>query len=281
MANWLKEITDSALAAAIRWGRHFISPRNARITKITIHHIAGVMRIENLLAFLATTDRQASYTYGIGMDGTKGQIVRERDRSIASSSRLNDNAAITLGVSNSATGGQWPISQTVYDSMIEFCVDFCRRNPGIVREDGKTSGLWYDGTPNASLTRHNMFTRTTCPGPHLEALFPQICKDVNSILDESEGLTMAQYEKIMGEIRQLNNLVDSIANVVMPRFNRISDLPEWARQEHIDAYNRGIIHGVKLGEGTEFDVVFSTPLSWKEVRSNVKAYRRERNNSPI
>ena len=41
----------------------------------------------------------------------------------------------------------------------------------------------YDETPNGSLTRHNMFVNTTCPGPYLQSKFPYIAEEVNKRLE--------------------------------------------------------------------------------------------------
>ena len=238
---------------------------------------AGNILLENLGAWLARPTTRASYNYGISTDGRVGLFVKERNRSWASSSRDNDNAAVTIGVANNRVAPYWTISAAAWEKLVELCVDICYRNPGIVQEDGIARGLWYNGTPNGSLTTHDMFSRQVCPGPYLKARLPELCREVNKRLAEKlGGLTMSQYEELKAMIENLSDAVDTISDVVMPRFRKISELPAWAREEHIDAYNRGIIQGVKLSEGADFDVEFSTSLSWKEMRANVKAYRRER-----
>ena len=45
------------------------SPRNQKITKITIHHMAGNLTVEQCGAIFARSSRQASSNYGIGTDG--------------------------------------------------------------------------------------------------------------------------------------------------------------------------------------------------------------------
>ena len=46
--------------------------------------------------------------------------------------------------------------------------------------------LNYDGTPNGSLTRHNMFAATSCPGPYLQGRFEELAKVVNDRLDNEQ-----------------------------------------------------------------------------------------------
>ena len=148
---------------------HRNSPRNQPIRKITIHHVAGVTPVERLYDTLL--NRGISANYGIGSDGRIALYTDERDRAWTSSSRENDHQAITIEVSNSATGGQWPISKHVFERLLDLCEDICRRN-NIPR-------LVYDKTPNGTLTRHNFFSNTNCPGPYLQARFPFIAEEVN------------------------------------------------------------------------------------------------------
>ena len=99
-------------------------------------------------------NRYASANYCIGNDGDIVCNVYEEDRAYTSSSRSNDNQAITVEVSNCEIGGEWKISDKAWNSLVKLAVDVCRRH---------NFRLVYDGTPNGSLTRHNMFSNTTCP----------------------------------------------------------------------------------------------------------------------
>ncbi len=45
--------------------------------------------------------------------------------------------AITIEVSNSSTGGNWPVSATAWKSLVNLCVDICKRY---------NFRLTYDGT---------------------------------------------------------------------------------------------------------------------------------------
>ena len=72
------------------------------------------------------------------------------------------NQAVTIEVSNSKAGGDWPISEAAYHALIDLCVDICQRN-GI-----KTVN--YTGTKSGVLTEHRMFAATQCPGQHIHNL---------------------------------------------------------------------------------------------------------------
>jgi hypothetical protein len=73
------------------------------------------------------------------------------------------------------------VGTAAYNALINLCVDICFRNPGIKQKDG-TRGLYFDKTPNGSLTYHRMFTATTCPGDYLLNRFEKICVEVNKRL---------------------------------------------------------------------------------------------------
>ena len=153
------------------------SPRNQPIKKITIHHTAGVISIENLGYRFSKPSVLASSNYGVGNDGRIALYVEEKDRSWCSSSASNDNQAVTIEVSNSATGGDWPISETALAATVELCADICKRN-GIDR-------LIYTGTTAGNLTRHDLFVNKNCPGVYLGGRFPYIVDEVNRRLGKA------------------------------------------------------------------------------------------------
>ena len=156
-------------------------PRNQRISKITIHHVAGVINGANLQGWGRNPSCGVSWHYGIGNDGVIGQLIDERNRPWTSSNGNNDNKAITLEVANSKTAPSWEIGQKAWAAMLNLLVDICKRNPGIKQKNGQV-GLYFDGTPNASLTIHKLFSNTNCPGPYIEARLQAICNEVNKRL---------------------------------------------------------------------------------------------------
>lgn len=145
-----------------------------KICKITPHHMAGKLTAAQCGNIFANPARQASSNYGIGYNGEIACYVNEEDRAWTSSNRANDCQAITIEVSNSSTGGDWPISDASWNALVKLCVDICARY---------NFRLSYDGTPNGSLTRHNMFAATNCPGPYLQGRFPELVETVNKKLD--------------------------------------------------------------------------------------------------
>lgn len=162
-------MSNSLLAKFIKLLPFKNSPRNQKITKITIHHYAGVAALEDYEALAIS--REESCNYLIDKDARVGLFCDEGDRSWCSSSQWNDNRAVTIEVSNSKVGGDWPVSDKVYNKLIDLCVDICQRN-GIPE-------LKYTGDKNGSLTTHDMFAATECPGPYLKARMNDIAEQVN------------------------------------------------------------------------------------------------------
>lgn len=150
------------------------SPRSGKISKITIHHMAGNLTVEACGAIFSEASRQASSNYGIGSDGRIAMYVEEKYRAWTSSNAANDNVAVTIEVANDVIGGDWHVSDKALSSLIRLCTDICKRN-GIKK-------LNFTGSKNGNLTMHKYFAATACPGPYLESKFPYIASEVNKNL---------------------------------------------------------------------------------------------------
>lgn len=173
-------MSKSSLVNYTKLSPNCSSRNGARICKITPHHMAGNLTIEQCAEVFQNSSRQASANYGIGSDGRIGCYVDENDRSWASANYDNDRQAITIEVANDEIGGNWHVSDKALESLINLCVDICKRY---------NFKLTYDETPNGSLTRHNMFVNTTCPGPYLQSKFPYIAEEVNKRLEGQSTTT--------------------------------------------------------------------------------------------
>ena len=155
---------------------HYDSRNENKIDKITIHHMAGNLSIETCGSVFQT--REASAQYGIGSDGRIGGYVPEEYRAWSTSNPANDRRAINIELANDGGADtDWHVSDITIEKCIELCVDICQRY-------GFT--LNYTGDSNGSLTRHNMFVATTCPGGYLQSKFPYIAEEVNKRLKESQ-----------------------------------------------------------------------------------------------
>lgn len=149
--------------------------RTQKITKITPHHMAGNLTIETCGNVFAPSSRQASSNYGIGTDGRIGMYVEECNRAWTSSSAWNDQQAVTIEVANCSTGGEWPVSDAAWESLVDLCVDICQRND--------IPELVWTGDSSGSLTTHDMFASTNCPGPYLKSRMALLASEVNARLN--------------------------------------------------------------------------------------------------
>jgi N-acetylmuramoyl-L-alanine amidase len=172
--------------------------RKYPLTKITIHHMAGNLSVEQCGQLFQNRGRPASSNYGIGTDGRVGLYVDEKNRAWTSASYDNDNRAVTIEVANDEIGGNWHVSDAALEKCIELCTDICRRN-GI-------KALNYTGNPSGNLTMHCWFAQTACPGPYLKSKLPDIAEEVNRRLNAAQPVeTNALYKVQIGAFRSKAN----------------------------------------------------------------------------
>lgn len=250
-------MSNSPLVQYTKISPNSSNPRNNKIKKITIHHMAGVLSVETCGNIFANPKRQASSNYAIGSDGRIAMYVEEKNRSWCSSSANNDNQAITIEVSNSQKGGNWPVSDYVLSRLIDLCVDICKRNG--IKE------LNYTGDTSGNLTRHNMFASTECPGAYLESKFPYIADEVNKRLNPLKTDNKTTY-KVGDKVRFTGVLYrDSYGNGAgQSRTNleatiyltnpgskcpyNINNGLGWVRAEDLTPINNGRYHTVVKGD---------------------------------
>lgn len=145
------------------------SPRTHAIDRITPHCVVGQLSCESICGCFTSPSREASCNYGIGTDGRISLCVDEGDRSWCSSSGANDHRAVTIECASDTTA-PYAMTDAVYASLIELCVDICKRN-------GKNKLLWlgdknktltYEpGAGEMVLTVHRWFANKSCPGDWL------------------------------------------------------------------------------------------------------------------
>lgn len=148
--------------------------RDEKITKIAIHHTAGVLTAQRIGGVFKSTSRQASCNYGVGSDGKIVLVVDECNRAWTTSSAWCDNRAVTIETSNCQYGGNWPVSDFVLNRLIDLVTDICKRN--------KIYPCTYTGGKDGVLQMHKWYAQTSCPGPYLGSKFTYIANEVNKRL---------------------------------------------------------------------------------------------------
>jgi len=144
-----------------------------KIEKIVVHHMAGVMSIEQCGRVFKS--REASAHYGIGSDGRIGQYVREENTAWACGSRYWNQRTVSIEVSNStgASGG-WKVSDKALEACIKLVADIASRN-GIKQ-------ISFTGNTAGNLIQHRYVASTACPGPYLAKKFPYIASEANKLM---------------------------------------------------------------------------------------------------
>ena len=140
-----------------------------KIKKITIHHCAGVLTIEQIASFFKNGSREVSAHYGIGNDGRSVQCVDEKNTAWTDGNWESNCTSVTIETSNSKTGGKWPVSNKALGTLIKLVADIAYRNNLGTLVKGK------------NLTWHSMYASTACPGNYLRSKMGYIAKEANKI----------------------------------------------------------------------------------------------------
>ena len=181
-------MSNSPLATYTRISPNRTSPRNHAIDTITIHCIVGQWTAKQGCDYFATTDRECSANYIVGKDGSIGLSVDEADRSWCTSSRENDNRAITIEVA-SDTEHPYAVTDAAYAALINLVADICKRNgiKKLVWSTNKTDRI--NHVNGCNMTVHRDYANKACPGQYLYDRHGAIAAEVNSRLDALEGVT--------------------------------------------------------------------------------------------
>lgn len=197
--------------------------RQKKIRCVTVHHMAGVMSAEACGNIFARAGRNGSSHYGIGNDGKIGQYVNEEDTAWTNSNWNANSESVTIEVSNSATGGLWPVSDASFDSLVKLVADIAKRN-----ELG-------DLVAGQNLTWHRMFTATTCPGEYLLNRMNEIADKANKINHGEEQDQEAGKPNNSDDGQRMTN--EQVAHEIMYGHNKWGDMPERKVNLEADGYD--------------------------------------------
>lgn len=196
-------MSNSSLVTYTKLSPNCTSPRNHAIDTVSIHCMAGKLTAKqclNLSSFSTySTTKGCSCNYAIGYDGEIALCVNEADRSWCTSSRNNDNRAITIEVSNSSnTDPDWPVSDAAYKSLINLLVDICQRN-------GIKQLLWQGDkdligqVSKQNMTVHRWFKAKACPGNYLYNRHAAIAAEVNNRLNTAANAAEEEDDDMEGK----------------------------------------------------------------------------------
>lgn len=177
-------MSNSPLVNYVKLSPNHSGQRTHAVDRITPHCVVGQCSVETLGNMFLNTSRKVSCQYGIGHDGRIGMYVEEKNRSWCSSSNANDQRAITIECASDATH-PYAFNNTVYATLINLCVDICKRY-------GKTKLLWLGDKektlnyePDSDemiLTVHRWFANKSCPGDWMYARMDDLASKVTARL---------------------------------------------------------------------------------------------------
>lgn len=186
-----KDMSNSPLVSYTKLSPNHSGQRTHSIDRITPHCVVGQLSAESICGCFTSTSRQASCNYGIGTDGKIALCVEEKNRSWCSSSNANDQRAVTIECASDLKE-PYAMNDKVYASLVNLCVDICKRN-------GKKKLLWLgdkNKTLNYSpksdemvLTVHRWFANKSCPGNWLYSRLGNLAAEVTKRLGGTSSTT--------------------------------------------------------------------------------------------
>ena len=163
--------------------------------------MAGKLTAKQCGSIFQNKNRKASSNYGIGYDGEIALYVNESDTSWCNSNWDSNCRSVTIEVSNSSNGGNWPVSDKSLNSLISLMADIAKRNGMGKLVKGK------------NVTWHSMYKNTNCPGSYLLSKLDYIIEEVNKINNEVIVNSFSSKYKV-GDLVILNGYLyrDSMGN---------------------------------------------------------------------
>lgn len=240
------------------------SPRNHKIDTITIHCVVGQLSVEGIGNCFASSSREASSNYGIGYDGKIGMYVEEKDRSWCSSNAANDHRAITIECASDTTH-PYAINDKVYKSLIELCVDICKRND-IKELKWKADKSLIGKIDKQNMTVHRWFANKSCPGDYIYSRLGKIASEVNAKLNRKTTSTTTSttsktlYRVQTGAFTNKKNADELLAKVKKAGFDACVVLDGKYYKVQVGAYSKktGAESTAKKLEAAGFDAYITT-----------------------
>ena len=217
------------------------TPRIYPITRITPHCVVGQWTAKRIVDYLAETARKSrpSVNYGVGCDGKVALGVPENYKANTSSSSDNDHRAVTIECA-SDTAHPYAFRDITYKTLIDLCVDICKRNgkTRLIWIPSKSKALAYKPAANEMLlTVHRWFDSwKACPGDWLMSRMGDLAAKVTDRLqpEKEDEMTKADWDKIQ-------EMIDtSIQKTLTGKGSKVSD---WAKEEFGEAVALGITDG--------------------------------------
>ena len=250
-------MSNSSLVDLVSYSPNHSGTRRNPITKIAIHHTAGVLTAAGIGSVFKSTSRQASCNYGIGVDNRVVLVVDECNRAWTTSSAWCDNRAVTIEVSNCQNGGNWLVSDRVLNTLIDLVTDICKRN-GI-------KNCTYTGGTDGVLQMHRWYAQTSCPGPYLGSKFTYIAQEVNKRLRGGSGKSTSnnlyRVRKSWGDSKSQKGAFKNLNSAI--------NLAKKHKYKVFDSNGKQVYPNVKKANTSPYGGVFIKNENWTGVTQAV------------
>lgn len=188
-------MSNSSLISYTKLSPNYNEGRLYDISRISIHCVVGQCSVETLGNIFAVKGG-ASCNYGIGYDARVGMYCEEKNRSWCTSSRDNDNRAVTIETASDKTK-PYAVKDIVFNKLLDLCEDICRRNgkKKLIWIEDKDKALAYEPKKDEMLlTVHRWFADKSCPGTYLFSRHAEIAEEVTKRLNKEENKESSNKE---------------------------------------------------------------------------------------
>lgn len=228
------EYTNSSLVSFTQLSPNHSGKRTHGIDRITPHCYVGQVTVERMGKGWAEPGN-TSANYGIGSDGRVGLYVEEKNRAWTSSSKDNDQRAITI---ECACDKEHPygFKGNVYDKLIDLCTDICKRNgkAKLIWFNDKNKSLNYEpASDEMIITVHRWFVAKECPGDWLYSRLGSVAAEVTKRLggsyEEDKKETQndgIKYHVQVGAFSNKQNAEELVEKLKAAGFNAIIEIKE-------------------------------------------------------
>lgn len=224
-----------------------------KIDKIFVHHMAGILTVEQCGNVFKT--REASAHYGIDGKGRVGQYVLEENAAWHCANKEYNQRSIGIELAND--GGaktNWHVSDKAIAKCIDLIVDICKRN-GIKK-------INYTGNLNGNLCMHCWTASTSCPGGYLKTKFKYIAEQVNKKLNSSAP---APVEDTLYKVRK--TWADSKSQV--GAYKLLANAKKAADKKGLNVYDSS---GKLVYESKKKDDLYRVRKTWADSKSQKGAF---------
>lgn len=236
-----------------------------KIEMISIHHMAGVLTVEQCGNIFKQVGRNGSSNYGIGNDGKIGNYVDESNTAWTNGNWDANCKSVTIETSNCENGGNWKVSDKALNSLIKLVADIGKRNNLGTLVKGKNV-VW-----------HSMFASTSCPGPYLLSKMDYIVSEANKLNNATTSSTNKSIDELAREViagkfgngEQRKKALGNLYNEVQKRVNEILSGKVSTPKKSIDEVAKLVLQGYYGNQPNRQKKLEAEGYNYKEVQARV------------